>query len=344
MLDLGHVPGRYSSFVVDLERADLERAGNLHNQVEILTHSKNFQRDVTIEASADGKSWAVVQQEARIFAFAVAERGFTASDTRVTYPESSLRYLRVKITSEDEEPLDVYGATVSSVREVQAVETAYTATIIDIYQDVEARTGIVEADLGSEGIPVNRLLLRTPAVNFYRQVSLQGSNDREVWTPMIAGAAVYSYRTPKFTGDSLEVPFSENTFRYYRLVVENLDDQPLPMEGIGFSGTTRKALFLARPGASYALYYGNDAASAPSYDLARLLPYLDTGSPAAAALGPQQANPQYAEPRPPASEEYPWLITVGVVAAALVVGALLFGVFRQVRKALPPPDAGGSGA
>jgi hypothetical protein len=97
-------------------------------------------------------------------------------------------------------------------------------------------------------------------------------------------------------------------------------------------------LFLARTGTSYALYYGNEAARAPSYDLARLLPYLDTESPAAATLGPHQANPGYAEPQPPASEQYPWLITVAVAAAAVVVAAILFGVFRQVRKALPPPD------
>ena len=88
-----------------------------------------------------------------------------------------------------------------------------------------------------------------------------------------------------------------------------------------------------------AICYGNELARAPSYDLARLLRYLDTESPAAATVGAQQANPEYAEPQPPASEQYPWLITVAVAAAAVVVAVILFGVFRQVRKALPPPDS-----
>ena len=338
MRDLGHVPGRYSSFVVDLEQS-----GNLHNRVEILTGSKNFQRNVTVETSPDGQSWAVAQHGVRIFSFTVEERGFTASDTRVSYPESSLRYLRVKIINDDEDPLEIRGATVSSVREVPAAETTYPAAIIDSYQDAEAHTGIVELGLGSEGLPVDRLILRTPSVNFYREVSVQGSDDRDTWRTLVGGAAVYSYQTPKFAGDSLEVGFPESAFRYFRLVIENLDDPPLPVEEVAFSGVKRTVLFLARPAASYALFYGNEEARAPSYDLARLLPYLDTESPAEASLGPQQANPGYAELQPPASERYPWLITVAVAAAAVVVAAILVGVFRQVRKALPPPDAGESG-
>ena len=56
--DLSHVPNRHSSFVVDLAQA-----GILHNQVEVLTSSQNFQRNVAVEASPDGQSWSLVQEE-----------------------------------------------------------------------------------------------------------------------------------------------------------------------------------------------------------------------------------------------------------------------------------------
>ena len=233
----------------------------------------------------------------------------------------------------------ITGAAVSSVRESPASETRYPGPIIGRSEDREALTSIMEMDLGGEGLPVNRLILHTSAVNFHRDVSVMGSNDLETWSTLASGVAVYSFRTPKFVGDSLEVAFPESTHRYFRLVIQNRDDPPLTVDEIAFSGIDRKVLFLAQPGTSYALYYGNEAARAPSYDLARLLPYLDTESPAAATLGPHQANPGYAEPQPPASEQYPWLITVAVAAAAVVVAAILFGVFRQARKALPPPDS-----
>ena len=332
--DLSHVPNRHSSFVVDLAQA-----GILHNQVEVLTSFRNFQRNVAVEASPDGQSWSLVQEGSQIFGFTVEERGFTAKDTRVSYPESSHRYLRVSVINNDEAPLEITGAAVSSVRESPASETRYPGPIIGRSEDREALTSIMEMDLGGEGLPINRLILHTSAVNFHRDVSVMGSNDLATWSTLASGVAIYSFRTPKFVGDSLEVAFPESTHRYFRLVIQNRDDPPLTVDEIAFSGIDRKVLFLAQPGTSYALYYGNEAARAPSYDLARLLPYLDTESPAAATFGPQQANPQYAEPQPPASEQYPWLITVAVVAAAVVVAAILFGVFRQVRKALPPPDS-----
>ncbi len=79
---------------------------------------------------------------------------------------------------------------------------------------------------------------------------------------------------------------------------------------------------------TYALYYGND--------LERLLPYLETEDLPVARLGPESLNPQFTVPQPPVSERFPWLITLGVVLAALVVGALLFGVLRQAKNLLPP--------
>ncbi len=332
--DLSHAPNRHSSFVVDLAQA-----GILHNQVEVLTSSQNFQRNVAVEASPDGQSWSLVQESSQIFDFTVEERGFTAKDTRISYPESSHRYLRVSVINNDEAPLAITGAAVSSVRESPASETRYPGPIIGRSEDREALTSIMEMDLGGEGLPINRLILHTSAVNFHRDVSVMGSNDLETWSTLASGVAIYSFRTAKFVGDSLEVAFPESTHRYFRLVIQNRDDPPLTVDEIAFSGIDRKVLFLAQPGTSYALYYGNEAARAPSYDLARLLPYLDTESPAAATFGPQQANPEYAGPQPPASEQYPWLITVAVAAAAVVVAAILFGVFRQVRKALPPPDS-----
>ena len=292
-------------------------AGNLHNQVKILTESQNFQRNVEVEASRDGLSWSQLQGGIQIFDFTESERDFTASDTRVAYPESSLRYLRVKVVNGAEEPLQITGAEVSVVVEEPAIETTYSAEIIDRTEDAAARTSAIELDIGSHGLPTHRVTLRTSAVNFYRTVSLEGSSDRQTWTLLNGGEDVYSYRTPKFAGDSLDLPYGEATPRYLRLVIQNQDDPPLPVEGIALSGVTRRVLFLAQPGASYSLYYGNGDARVPAYDLARLLPYLDTENPIAATPGPQQENPRFDKPQTPFSERYPWLIAVAVGGRSL---------------------------
>ena len=50
MRDLGHIVGKYTTFVLVLESD-----GALHNEVEIQTSSANLQRRVEIAGSDDGK-------------------------------------------------------------------------------------------------------------------------------------------------------------------------------------------------------------------------------------------------------------------------------------------------
>ncbi len=332
--DLGHVPGQYSSFVVDLGRG-----GQLHNRVKILTDSKNFQRVVQIEGSSDSESWAVLREGVEIFDFTVQERGFNARNTEVDYPDSTARYLRVQVINNDETPLRISGAKVSSVAEIPAEVVTYDAEIKGITESVENNVTVVEVDLGSANLPTNRLTLQTSSVNFHREVSVEGSGDGLTWSPISGGSEIYAYDTAKFTGSRLDLSYSEVTFRYLRATVYNEDNPSLSLEGIEAEGLARRVLFLAQPGEAYSLYYGNPSAGPVSYDLAKLLPYLDSEAMLTGTLGAQVENPRFAVPQQPFSERFPWLIPVGVAAAAAVLALLLFGFLKQMRKSLPPPGA-----
>ena len=332
--DLGHVPGQHSSFVVDLGRD-----GQLHNRVKILTGSKNFQRKVTVEGSPDAQSWAVLREGLEIFDFTVEERRFNARNLEVDYPESTARYLRIRITNNDEEPLRISGAKVSSVQVKPAQVTGYDMEITGVTEDASANATVVEADLGTTEVPTNRLTLQTVSVNFHREVSLEGSEDGLTWTPVSRRSAIYAYDTAKFTGKQLGLSYPEVTYRYLRATIHNEDNPPLSIDGIEAEGLARRVLFLAQPGETYSFYYGNPAAGPVSYDLANLLPYLDAESPLVGSLGAQTDSPQFTVPKPPFSERFPWLITVGVAAAAVVMALLLFGFLKQAKKSLPPPGA-----
>ena len=113
----------------------------------------------------------------------------------------------------------------------------------------------------------------------------------------------------------------------------------MSIDGVEAQGLARRVLFLARPGETYSLYYGNPNAGPVSYDLDKLLPYLDVEFPLRGSLGAQVENPEFAVPQPPFSERFPWLIPVGVAAAAAVMALLLFGFLKQAKKSLPPPEA-----
>ena len=333
--DLGFVPGQYSSFV-----AELGQGGLLHNEIEVFTDSQNFQRGVIVEGSNDNTTWTVLQEGTKIFDFTLKERNFTSRFTRVGYPESTVRFLRVRIINNGEDPLNITGASVFSVTETVAEEVSYPAILSERTEDSNRRTSLIVFDLGGKGLPTNRLAIRTPQVNFYREVLLEGTGDAPRWTVVQRSDALYRYDTPKFVGDKLTIRYPETTFRYLRLTINNEDNSLLPVEGVEVFGIPRKLIFQADPGASYKLYYGNPQARSPSYELERILPFLETENLPVGTLGPQTNNPDFKleSSRLPFSERYAWLITVAVVVAALAVGILLFGVVRKAKKVLPPPE------
>lgn len=335
--DLGFVPGQYSSFV-----AELGREGLLHNEIEVSTDSENFQRDVIVEGSNDNTTWTVLRERSKIFDFTLKERNFTSRFTRVGYPESTVRFLRVRIIDNEEKPLNITGASVYSVVENPAEEASYPATIIQRTEDSAKRTSLIVIDLGLEGLPTNRVTIRTPQVNFYREVTLEGTGDASAlrWDVLQRPSVMYSYDTPKFVGDQLTLSYPETTFRYLRLSIQNEDNPILPVEEVDVFGVSRKLIFEAQPDAPYRLYYGNPKARSPSYELERILPFLETENLPVGTLGPQMENPEFSakEKRLPFSERYAWLITVMVAAAAVALAFLLFGVVRKAKKVLPPPD------
>lgn len=335
--DLGHVPGDRTSFV-----ADLNQQGVLHNEIEIRTSSRNFQRQVVVEGSQDAVAWAVLEAKAQIFDFTISERNFTTRDTRVRYPPSTARYLRISIINAAEPPLEIAGAVAYFAQELAPQETEFAVSVIRREEDSEASETLVVLDLGSQGLPTNRLVMATSQDNFYREVSLEGSNDAATWTPVQRAATLYAYNTPLFVGSELSVRYPEVGFRYFRLIIANEDNPPLPIDGVRAHGFLRKLIFAADAGSTYRLYYGNEAARAPSYELERVFPYLVTENLPEAQLGVHSSNPLFMEPAPPTvpfTERYPWLLPTVVAMAALLIGLFLASLLRQIRKVLPPPPA-----
>ena len=329
--DKGYIPGSHNIFT-----ADLGREGILHNEIEIKTTSTNFRRTATVESSNDGATWMGIAEQT-VYDFTVKERGFTTRDTQVRYSESTARYLRVKIADDEEGPLEISGATVFFAEETPAREISWLSSILDINRDVDQRTTNVEIDLSTPGLPSYRLTINVPDVNFYREVTLQSSSDRQNWTTVVRGAEIYAFDTPKFIGKSLAITYTKTTSRYLRLVIHDEDSPPLTIQEVNVWGLQRGLVFIADPQQSYKLYYGNAEAQRPSYDIERIFPYLVTEKLPEAKLSPQTTNPYFVEKEPPVSERFPWLFPTVVAVAAIAVALLLIIIFRQARKVLPPP-------
>lgn len=332
--DKGYIPSQYNSFI-----ADLGRAGILHNEIEFQTSATNFRRTAIVEASNDRAMWAKLVEQT-VYDFTVRERNFNTRNTRVRYPDSTARYLRVKIIDDGTGSIDISSVTAFFAKETTARETTWPATIIDVSRDTDKRTSLVQIDLGSPGIPTYRLNLKITDVNFHRGVTLEASADRETWRTILSRYEIYAYDTPKFVGGNSVLSYPETTFRYLRLTVYDEDNPPLNIQGVTVWGLQPRLVFSANTQQSYKLYYGNKEARQPSYDIERIFPYLVTDDLPKARLGPQAINPGFVEkkpPLPPLSERLPWLLPTVISVAVVLVALLLYGIIRQARKVLPPP-------
>ncbi len=332
--DLGYVPGEHTTFVVRLESA-----GGLHNEIEIATPSRSFQRLVVVEASADGVAWAKVA-EREIYAFEVQDRGFMARNTSVRYPESTARHLRIRIADGPEGAVEVSRANVLRTTEVVPRELRWPATIRSVPEQTQAGVAQLDVDLGTAGLPHSRMALRVPDSNFYREVDLQVSDDGETWKAWGSRSAVFAYDTPRFAGSDLSLTYPETKSRFVRIALHHGDDPPFAIDDVEVYGIRRSLVFSVDAARSYGLYYGNGDPKRPSYDIGHILPYLDTTGLPQAGLGAQGDNPRFFEEPPapePVSERLPWLLPTVVALAAVVVGAFLVGVLRQAKRLLPPP-------
>lgn len=324
--DLGSVSGKYTSFI-----ADLGRDGIIHNAVTIRTDSHNFRRQATVEGSHDAASWLTLGAKS-IYDYAVE---FAARDTAIPYTDATFRYLRVTIADNGEVPLKSLGAVVSRETAVAAREVAYEGAIVNRTDNADKRTNSVLFDMGTVGAPTNRLELQTTSANFNRVVALEGSSDKNAWEVVSYRDVLFSYDTPAFRGAKLVLSYPERAFRFFRLTIFNKDDAPIVLTKGTFFGYVRKAIFAHDPAYTYAVYYGNPDARRPEYDLANYLDYFDKDSRAALSLGAQADNPSYKKIEPPPVpfvEAHPWILFSALAFMVLVIGFLIFNLFRRTQR------------
>lgn len=329
--DVGYLSGGYTTFL-----ADVGSDGLLHNQIEIKTPEQNFRRTVTIDASDDKSVWVTIAEQ-EIFNLTIENLDVHEKHTLVGYPESTKRYLRVRVEDDGQGKFDISGASISYLMQISPSEFSRTIDLFTVETDDKQGITIVEMDLGIEGFPVNRLDFYFSDVNIHRQVELHISSDRLSWRPVLSRSAIFAYDTPKSVGISRSLKLPEITSRYIQLLIHNGSNKPINIHSIEAISTKRRLVFEAKTGYSYELMYGNRDVPSPLYDFSYYFQYLETENLNQARVGPQSTNPQF-KTFSPVTERLGWLLPVVLSGAALITLVLLFPIFRNAKKLLKPAD------
>jgi hypothetical protein len=302
-----------------------------HNRVRLETKRKNYRSEVRIEASDDGKKWAVLRGAAPIFDFTTEEHSYSARD--LTYPLSTRRFLRLTVKGWTD-PADITGASIAQVEYLApALVTAIDVADPRGVENRERAATEYVIDLGLPNLPQDRVFIDAADAMFHRAVEIHTSADNEHWW-RAAGGTIFRAAGE----DSLELTFNESRRRYLRVRVYYGDNPPLKVRRIRVSGIPYRVRFPSEgPGEAW-VYYGNPGATPPDYDFGRIL--LKTGEVkmTKAVLGAQEKSPDYVAPPPkkkPWTEEHPALLWTVLIAAVAVLGGISIKLLRGGAEEKP---------
>ena len=208
--------------------------------------------------------------------------------------------------------------------------------------DADARLGAAAAtrswyrvSLPYAGLPDAVLRLTTSARVFSRQVDvLTRDLPRDAQPDAIFGRAVtgsWAHDDPDAAAPALEIAMGgrlpgDSLF----VVVNDGDNQKLPLTGAALSLPTYRLRFYRQPGVQLTLLYGGDL-GAPNYDLARLADRL-VHMPAQEVVASREAPP--APPRTDSAKTLFWTVLGVAVLTLLAI------IARLVRGGAPNEESG----
>ena len=298
----------------------------VHNRLELEVTREDFRTKVRVEASDDGRVWAVVRAGAYVFRYKTGD-GRVAEHLTIQYPDSRRRLVRLTV-EEWPDAAQFTGVRVTRDTSRSARRSVLWQAASGMAVTTVKKTSCAVVDTGTAA-PRDRLLVEPgaePAV-FHRSVTLEESLDGKSWSWLAAGAL---YRT---AGDSsLAVEFSETRSPWLRVCVFQGDDAPLRFARVQVEGLDREATFRGAAAGEYWLYYGAARAAAPSYDLARTAGAEFWAAARVGALGAAEANPGYVAPAAPVlpwSDRYPVLLYAGLGVAVLGLGWMALKLLRS---------------
>jgi hypothetical protein len=321
ILNLGTVDG-HTEFDIDV------RGIREYSRVRLNLDAKNFICPTHIQGRDDmHKNSGAELGTSTLYDFTSEGLG---SSFLVKFPASNFPYLHVRLAP-GIVPAQIKGAYVASFSETKA---AWVTVGTCVAVSGQAEQSVFECCL-SAGMPVERFVFHIDpgAVNFNRAVIVSDATGGELDRGSINRVRL-TRDGQSVTSESLAVDTYRRSQTKIRVIVQNHDDQPLPIQQVEALAVERRIYFESGGNTALGLYYGDQKLGAPSYDYAKF--FQPNPDAAIAQLGEPEANAVYTG-RPddrPWSERHKsllWLAMLIVVAALGIVAVRGFVVYKETQ-------------
>lgn len=314
VLNLGTVGG-HTEF-------DLDVSGMAeYDQVRLQLDAKNFLNRATVDGRKSlSDRTGVSLGSSTLYDFTAEGLG---SNSNLKFAVASFPYLHVRLAS-GIRPNQVKGAYLSNFSETKAawIDAGHCLPISGL-----AKQTTFECTL-QQNIPLERVVFdiaKSPDSNsqhnFSRTVIIEGEKGNAIQSGSIS--RVFAKRGAEtVSNEDLALDVYSHRENKVRVIIEDRDDAPLPVESVHVFSYQRRIYFDPRGKTALRLYYGDEKLGAPSYDYQQF--FEQNPDVTAAQLGPAEANARFTD-RPddrPWSERHGWILWAAMLTAVLLLGAL----------------------
>lgn len=323
ILNLSTVPGKETSFVLDLGSNMIHNTVYVDVYSDTDTSSKSYLKKVSVYGSDDQSTWRTLNDDGKIFGY--FESGARILGNYIKYPDSTFKYLMVKVYEDKDPSLKISGASVSREFISHGIDLKYKTSFAS--KEEKNETDLI-VSLDASGIPHHEAIIETLDENFYREVYVFESNDGLSWK-QIGLDYVYNINTPKFKDKDFAIKYPESRAKYIKFSIKNKDDDPISISNVFLSGVVRRVVFELVSGGDYFIYTGNTNAKKPSYDLSLTLKSVEDADITQVVVGDSNINDSFIQPKLPLTERSPYVLVAFLALVVLFLILFLIFVFKR---------------
>jgi len=298
---------------------------NIINQIKLAFKQENFDWKVTLEGSNNNKEWFSILSDYRILSIKNNDTNYQF--TKLNFPDSKYHYFRIAVKS----PVQP---------ELLEAKISKTDTTKGTYKEVRYKSFDVKNDLSKKETVVD-ITLNTPVPLSYLKLNAQ--SDFDFYRPIKIEYATDSFKTDKGiqynyanlyegTINSLEEPafnFENTLTSRLKITIQNNDNKPLRLSSLQLKGNIYEIIArFDEPKNEYALYYGNEKATNPVYEIEEFENKIPVNL-TSVNIGAEQKNPAYSiKIEKPLFENKAWLWVLMVV----IIGLLGWFSFKMLKN------------
>jgi hypothetical protein len=298
---------------------------NLINQIKLAFKQENFDWKVNLEGSNDNKEWFSILTAYRILSIKNNDTDYQF--TTLNFPDAIYQYFRLAVKSTVQPEL--LEAKVSKTDTIKGTYQEIKYQSFDLKNDVSKKETVIDVTL-SNPVPLSYLSVNAQSdFDFYRSIKIEYATDSFKTDKGIQ----YNYANLyEGTISSLEKPvfnFANTITSRLKITIQNNDNKPLRLSGLQLKGNIYEIIArFDEPKDEYALYYGNEKATSPVYEIEKFESKIP-GNLTNVTIGAEQKNPAYSiKTEKPLFENKAWLW----VLMALIIVLLGWFSFKMLRN------------